>query len=405
GEPSEVRLAGEAPAASPPFAFDPAYVGKLTGLNVSDGRVWEILADLGFTRAGDLVQPPSWRPDVEGKADLVEEVARIAGYGALPSTALPPRPRAVGGVLTVRQARIRAARRAMAAAGYQEAVTWSFIPRATAALFGGGDVALVLENPIAAELDCMRPSALPGLIEAAGRNARRGFPDCALFEIGPVFAGDTGADQRTAVAAILSPAPPKRWDGGRGDDIFTLKADLLALFDELGAPPLQTVQDAPPSWWRPGRHGRLQLGPRSVIADFGEIHPRVLAALDVEGPILAFEAWIEALPEGRKKAVKTRPALALSPLMPLTRDFAFVVAETTPASELTRAVLSADKTLIAGARVFDVYEGKGVAEGEKSLAVEVTIQPRERTLADADIEALSARIVAAAKATGARLRT
>jgi phenylalanyl-tRNA synthetase beta chain len=398
-------MAGTAPASRPPIAFDPAYVGKLSGLSVSDERVWKILADLGFTRAGDLIQAPSWRPDVQGKADLVEEVARIAGFGALPSTALPEVKRPAGGMLTVRQARVRAGRRAMAAAGYQEAITWSFTARATAALFGGGDQSLVLENPIAAELDCMRPSILPGLIEAAGRNARRGFPDCALFEIGPVFAGDDGGDQRTAIAAIVAPRAAKRWDGGRDEDLFSLKADLLALLDELGAPPLQIVQDGAPAWWRPGRYARLQLGPKAVIAAFGEIHPRVLAALDVEGPILAFEAWVEAVPEGRRKAAKTKPALALSPFMPLTRDFAFVVPRATAAGDLTRAVASADRTLIAEARVFDVYEGKGVAEGEKSVAVEVTIQPRERTLTDADIEALSGRIIAAAaKATGARLR-
>jgi phenylalanyl-tRNA synthetase beta chain len=406
GEASDARLAGAAPPPPAPFVFDPAYVGRLSGLTVGEARVWQILGDLGFSRAGDLVQPPSWRPDVDGKADLVEEVVRIAGYGALPSTPLPQQPRAVGGVLTLRQGRIRTARRALAAAGYQEAVTWSFIARTTAALFGGGDQALVLENPIAAELDCMRPSILPGLIEAAGRNARRGFPDCALFEIGPVFAGDTGADQRTAIAAILAPRDAKRWDRGRGEDLFTLKADLLALLDELGAPPLQTVQDGAPPWWRPGRYARLQLGAKAVVAAFGEIHPRVLAAVDVEGPILAFEAWVEAIPEGRRKMVKTKPALALSPFMPLTRDFAFVVPRTTAAGDVTRAVLSADRGLIAGARVFDVYEGQGVGDGDKSVAVEVTIQPRERTLADADIETLSGKIIAAAaKVTGAKLRS
>lgn len=407
GEVSEAVLAGTPPAARPAFAFDPAYVARLSGLAVPEGQVWKILADLGFERQGGLVQPPTWRPDVEGKADLVEEVTRIAGYGALPATPLPEAPRAVGGVLTVRQARIRAARRAMAAAGYQEAITWSFMARATAALFGGGALALVLENPIAAELDCMRPSILPGLIEAAGRNARRGFADCALFEIGPVFDGDEPGDQRTAIAAILAPQGTKRWDGGKADDLYALKADLLALLDEIGAPAaaLQTVQEGAPSWWRPGRYARLQLGPKAVLAAIGEIHPRVLAALDVEGPILAFEAWIEAIPEGRKKAVRTRPALKLSPFMPLTRDFAFLVARDTAAGEVARAVTSADRGLVSGARVFDVYEGNGVEEGSKSVAVEVTIQPRERTLTDAEIEAVSARIIAAAaKAVGARLR-
>jgi phenylalanyl-tRNA synthetase beta chain len=407
GEASEVVLAGTPPVSRPPFAFDPAYVAKLGGLEVPQARVWTILGDLGFERRGDLVQPPSWRPDIEGKADLVEEVTRIAGYGALPATPLPEVERVTSGVLTPRQGRIRAARRALAAAGYQEAITWSFVARATAALFGGGAEALVLENPIAADLDCMRPSILPGLVEAAGRNARRGFADCALFEIGPVFAGDEPGDQRTAIAALIAPHAAKRWDGGRGDDLYTLKADLLALLDEIGAPAgsLQIVQDEAPTWWRPGRYARLQLGPKSVLAAFGEIHPRVLARLDVDGPIFAFEAWVEAIPEGRRKAVKTKPAAHLSPFMPLTRDFAFVVTRQTPAGDLVRAVTSADRTLISGVRVFDVYEGPGVAEGMKSIAVEVTLQPRERTLADADIEALSAKIIAAAaKAVGAKLR-
>ncbi len=345
---------------------------------------------------------------MEGKADLVEEVARIAGYGALPSTALPEAPRAAGGVLTLRQARIRAARRKMAARRpIQETITWSFLARAKAAMFGGGEESLVLENPIAADLDCMRPSILPNLVEAVGRNQRRGFPDAALFEIGPVLAGDTGADQRTTAAAVLAPQTSKRWDGSRGEDLYTLKADLLALLDEAGAPTasLQTVQDQAPPGWRPGRFARLTLG-KTTVAQFGEIHPRALEALGAEGPIFAFEAWIEAIPEGRKKAAKTKPALKLSPLMPLTRDFAFVIGRETPAESLTRAVAGADRALIAGVRVFDVYEGDGVPAGEKSVAVEVAIQPLERTLNEKDLEALSEKIVAAAgKAMGARLRT
>ncbi len=407
GEASAVAFAGETPALPPAIDFDPAYVERLSGLKVTDERVWAILAALGFTLAAGRVQPPSWRRDVEGKADLVEEVARIVGYGALPDEPLPELPRPIGGVLTARQARIRLARRALAAAGYQEAITLSFTARATAALFGGGDERLVLENPIAADLDCMRPSILPGLIEAAGRNARRGFADCALFEIGPVFAGDAPADQRTAIVAVLAPHAPRRWDGAAAEDVFTLKATLLALLDELGAPTvsLQVVQDVAAPWWRPGRRARLQLGPKAVLAEFGEIHPAALKALDVEGPIFAFELWLDALPEAKKKAAKTRAALALSPFMPLTRDFAFVVARQTPAADLARAVQSADRALIAGARVFDVYEGAGVGDGQKSLAVEVVIQPREATLADADIEAVSAKIVAAAaKAVGAKLR-
>ncbi len=408
GEASDIVFAGETPPVRGAVAFDPAYVRRLSGLDIAEDRIWSILGALGFERRGALLQPPSWRPDVDGKADLVEEVARIAGFDALPAEPLPASPRATGGVLTPRQSRIRAARRALAAAGYQETICWSFTARSTAALFGGGGESLVLANPIAADLDCMRPSGLPGLIEAVGRNARRGFPDCALFEIGPVFAGDQPGDQRTAITAVLAPHGPRRWDGGASDDLFTLKADLMALLDELGAPTanLQVVQDGGPGWWRPGRYARLQLGPKAVIAAFGEIHPTILKALDTPGPVYAFEIWVEAIPEAKKKAVKTKPALTLSPLMPLTRDFAFVVARDRPAGELIRAVQSADRVLIAGARVFDVYEGPGVEEGNKSVAVEVTIQPRDKTLTDAEIEALSAKIIAAAaKSAGATLRS
>jgi phenylalanyl-tRNA synthetase beta chain len=404
GEASDVVLVGQAPLAREAVAFDPAYVEQLSGIALPEARIWGILSTLGFEHRGAFVQPPTWRPDIDGKADLVEEVARIAGYAALPVTPLLEAPRAAGGVLTVRQSRIRTARRAMAAAGYQEAVSFSFIARETAALFGGGASALVLENPIAAELDCMRPSILPGLVEAVGRNARRGFPDVALFEVGPAFAGDTGADQKTAVAAVRAPHPGKRWDGAPADDVFSLKADLLALLEELGAPALQISQNDPPAWWRPGRFARLVLG-KATVATFGELHPRVVAELGAEAPIYAFEMFIEAIPEGRRKAAKTRPAAKLSPLMPLTRDFAFVLPRTTPAGELTRAVASADRTLIAGARVFDVYEGAGIAADEKSVAIEVTLQPVERTLTDQDIEAVSSKILgAAAKAVGARLR-
>ncbi len=407
GEASEVTFAGQAPASRAAVAFDPAYVQRLSGLDLGEDRIWRILTDLGFERHGDLVQPPSWRPDVDGKADLVEEIARIAGFDALPAEPLPEAPRAVGGVLTTRQSRIRAARRALAAAGYQETIIWSFTARATAAMFGGGDESLVLTNPIAADLDCMRPSALPGLIEAVGRNARRGFPDCALFEIGPVFSGDQPGDQRTAITAVLAPHGPRRWDGAAAEDLFSLKADLMALLDELGAPTanLQVAQEGSPAWWRPGRAARLQLGPKAQIAAFGEVHPSVLKALDTPGPVYAFEIWLEAIPEPKKKAVKTKPALALSPLMPLSRDFAFLVDKSTAAADVTRAVQSADRVLISGARVFDVYEGAGVPEGAKSVAVEVTLQPRDKTLTDAEIEAVSAKIVAAAaKSAGAKLR-
>jgi phenylalanyl-tRNA synthetase beta chain len=406
GTPCEIRVAGLAPAPPAPVTFDHDYVRKLSGLSVDGARIDRILTDLGFEVRGEMVTPPTWRRDVEGKADLVEEVARIEGFAALPSTALPDMPRAVGGVLTVRQTRIRNARRFMAARGYAEAVSWSFMRTAWARLFGGGDEKLRLSNPIASDLDCMRPSVLPNLIDAAARNARQGFADAALFEVGPIFLGDQPQDQRTVVAALVAPHPPRSWDGAQADPLFTLKADLIALLDELGAPNLQVVQGEASPWFHPGRSARLQLGPKNLIAEFGELHPRVLKDLDAEGPMLAFELTLDAIPEPKKKPTKTKPALALSPLMPLTRDFAFLVDQATPAGEIVRPILGADKALIAGARVFDVYQGKGVPEGQKSVAVEVTVQPAEKTLTEAEIEALSARIVAAAdKAVGAKLRS
>ena len=410
GEASEVVVTGQPPAPPQAIAFDPAYVHRLSGLSVGREGVIEILGHLGFAIEGQgailKVTPPTWRRDVDGKADLVEEVARIAGFGALPSTPLPhiaPQP---GGVLTPRQARARIARRALAAAGFAEAVTWSFTARKTASLFGGGQETLVLANPIAAELDCMRPSILPNLIEAAGRNARRGFADVALFEIGPVFAGDQPGDQRTAIAAIIAPHAPRRWDGASaGENVFAVKAELMALLDELGAPTgaLQIAQGSAGGWWHPGQSARLQLGPKAVMAEFGALHPAVLQALDVDGPVYGFELWLEAIPEPKRKG-KSRPVLKASPLMPLSRDFAFLAPHALAAGDLTRAVQGADKALISGVRVFDLYQGQGVPEGQKSLAVEVHIQPVDKTLTDAEIEALSAKVVAAAQKLGATLR-
>lgn len=407
GEPSQLQVAGAPPAAPAAIDFDPAYVKRLAGLDLPPGRTAEILVKLGFKIDGRAVSPPSWRRDVEGKADLVEEVARIAGYDALPSEPLPDTPYPVGGVLTQRQARMRQARRALAAYGYQEAVTWSFTARRIAELFGGGAETLVLANPIAADLDCMRPSILPNLLEAVGRSARRGFPDAALFEIGPVFASERPDGQKAAIAAVIAPRPPRHWAGEGQDPLFALKADVLALLEELGAPAanLQLFQGAGPGWWRPGRSAQLGLGPKKILAQFGELHPAVLKALDVEGPLLGFELFVDELPEPKKKAVKTRPAFTPSALMPLTRDFAFVVDRSKAAGDLVRAALGADKALVDEARVFDVYEGPGVAEGSKSIAIEVRLQPRDKTLTDAEIEAVTGKIVAAVEKAGGKLRS
>ena len=410
GEASEIVTVGQLPAPPAPIAFDPAYVQRLSGLDVPRERVTSRLTALGMTvTEGEggriVVTPPSWRRDVEGPADLVEEVARLEGFGALPSTPLPEAPRPPPGVLNPRQARIRIARRALAAAGFAETVGWSFTSARNAALFGGGSPELTLVNPISAELAVMRPSALPGLIEAAARNASRGFPDVALFEIGPAFTGDRPQDQRSTACALTSPSVVRRWDGQGDEPLFAIKADLTALLAEIGAPvaSLQIAQTGLGPWWRPGQSARLSLG-KAVVAEFGALHPRVLKAMDAPPLLYAFEIALDALPDAKRKAVKTRPALALSPLMPLTRDFAFIVDAAKPSGDLVRALMGADKALIAGVQVFDIYAGAGVAEGRKSVAVEVRIQPCEATLTDAEIEALSSRIIAAAAKVGATLR-
>jgi phenylalanyl-tRNA synthetase beta chain len=411
GQPSEIVVAGEAPADPVGFAFDPAYVKRLSGMDLEDDRIGTILGQLGFlVQAGTVagtwtVTPPSWRRDVEGQADLVEEVARIVGFDHLPDTPLPDQNPPSKGVLSPRQARVRLARRALAATGYAEAVTWSFTKQSIAALFGGGDEHLVLENPIAADLDCMRPSALPNLIQAAARNAARGHADAALFEIGPIYLTDQPDGQRTVIAGLIAPSPARHWDAGCEDALFGLKGDLMTLLDQIGAPvgSLQLVQGQNRDWWHPGRSARLQLGPKTVIAEFGAVHPRILKALDADGPMLAFEIVLDSVPEPKAKS-KTRGPASLSALMPLTRDFAFLVEDDRAAGDLIRAASGADKALIAEVRVFDVYRGQGVPEGFKSVALEVVIQPREATLTEAEIEALSARVVTAVEKLGAKLR-
>lgn len=409
GEPSEIVVAGQAPALPQPLDFDPAYVARLSGLALGDDRIAEILKALGFDVAPGQpwrVTPPSWRRDVEGPADLVEEVARIAGYGALPSTPLPQVARPARGVLSPRQTRIRIARRALAAMGYGEAVTWSFTSRKIAQAFGGGSERLVLQNPIASDLDCMRPSVLPNLIQAAARNAARGHADAALFEIGPIYLGDRPGDQKTVIAGLIAPHAARHWSGQPEQPLYALKGDLMALLEEIGAPvaSLQLVEGENRDWWRPGQSARLQLGPKVVVAEFGALHPRTLKALGAEAPMVAFEVVLDAVPEPRAAKTKARPAADLPALQPLTRDFAFLVDGDRAAGDLVRAVAGADKALIAEVRVFDVYRGQGVPEGQKSVALEVVIQPREATLTDAEIEALTARITAAAAKAGAELR-
>ncbi|GLI24599.1 phenylalanyl-tRNA synthetase beta chain [Xanthobacter flavus] len=415
GEPSEMVLAGAVPDTARTIAFPLTEVKRLTGLEASEDEIRGVLDRLGFAVSGAApvleVVPPSWRGDIEGKADLVEEVVRILGLERVPSTELPRGVDARKAVLTTLQLRSRKARRALAARGMVEAVTWSFVSKEAARLFGGGADALALSNPIASDLSDMRPSLLPGLIKAAGANAARGAGDVALFEVGQVFLGDGPGDQRQAASGIRrGTAKPsgggRHWAGNAAAvDAFDAKADALAALAACGAPVanLQVTTDAP-GWYHPGRSGTLRLG-SNAMAHFGEIHPAVLEALDVTGPLVAFEIVLDKIPEPKAKATRVKPNLDLSPFQVVKRDFAFLVGRDVAAADILKAAQGADKKLVTGVGVFDLYEGKGIDPDKKSVAVEVTLQPRERTLTDKEIEEVAGRIVAeVAKKTGATLR-
>jgi phenylalanyl-tRNA synthetase beta chain len=416
GSPSEIVVAGSAEAPERVIDFPASEVKRLAGLTVPLVEMRRVLERLGFFVAGQgervKVAVPSWRPDVQGKADVVEEIVRILGVERVPATPFdrgeaPRKP-----VLTPIQQRTRKAKRALAARNLVEAVTWSFIGKTQAELFGGGKPELSLANPIAAELSDMRPSLIPGLVAAAQKNADRGFSDAGLFEVGQVFRGDAPADQFTAAAgvrrALAKPSGIGRhWSKRDGEvDAFDAKADALAVLAAAGAPAL-ALQVAPggPAWFHPGRSGAIQIGPQNVLGHFGELHPSALEALDAEGPLVAFEVILDRIPEPKAKATRAKPVLELSSFQPVERDFAFVVERNVKAAEIVRAAVSADRKLIAGVTVFDVYDGPGIEPGKKSIAIAVTIQPREKTMTDTEIDALAAKIVAeVAKRTGGALR-
>ncbi len=418
GEPSEAVVAGKVPQDQRVIEFPWSEVPRLSGLDVKPAESETILKKLGFRLQGSgervSVTAPSWRPDIEGKADLVEEVIRIAGLDRIASKPLPRLEDAVvKPILTLIQKRTRLARRSLAVRGLVEAVTWSFIARSEAELFGGGDARLALANPIAAELSDMRPSLLPGLLKAAQRNADRGFSDVALFEVGQTFASDQPEGQSIKAAAVRrgtarAEGVGRHWDGGaQAVDAFDAKADVLALLAALGIPAggLQIVAGGP-AWFHPGRSGTLQFGPKNVVGAFGEVHPKVLKALDLKGPLVAFELNLNALPPPKAKPTKMKPKLTLPDFQPLTRDFAFVVGRDVAAGDVVKAAQGAERQLIVGVDVFDIYEGTGIDPDKKSVAIAVTLQPTEKTLTDAEIEAVSAKIVGeVSKKTGAVLRS
>src|ERR1700682_2926775 len=412
GTASENLVVGKAFGDDRVIDFPLTEVKRLARIHVPFGEMKLILPRLGFLMAGTgpmmKVAVPSWRSDVHGKADIVEEIVRIVGVDKVPMTPFergdaPRKP-----ILTAIQLRTRRAKRALAARGMVEAVTWSFIARPAAELFGGGQSELALANPIASDLSDMRPSLLPGLVAAAQANADRGFADVALFEVGQIFKGHRPEDQLIAAAGVRhgfasSKGLGRHWSGSATSDAFDAKADAFAVLAAAGAP-MQALQIVPggPDWLHPGRSGTIQIGPQNVLGYFGELHPRALEALGADRPLIAFEVILDRIPDAKPKPTRAKPALELSPFQPVSRDFAFIVDRSVKAGDIVPAAPGADKKLITEVTVFDVYEGKGIDDGKKSIAIAVTIQPREKTLTDQEIEAVAARLVTGGtKKTGA----
>ena len=407
GEASEVVEAGECPDTTRAYRLDTARCSSLVGMDIPAEVQRATLEALGFTLDGDMATPPSWRGDVKGEADLVEEVARIASL-----TNLEPKPmaRAVPGVpkpiLTPLQKREQAARRTAAALGYNECVTYSFIDEAAAALFGGGDEARRVANPISSEMTHMRPSLLPGLLQAAARNQARGIADLSLFEVGAIFHGGEPDEYEMMVTGIrVGATGPKDPHGARRDvDVFDARADAEAVLAALGAPARGQFVRGAKGWWHPGRSAKITLGPKVTLAAFGELHPKVLRGLDVKGPAVGFAVHLSAVPEARAKGT-ARAALAISDLQAVERDFAFVLDADVEAVNVVNAARGADKALIEDVRVFDEFVGGSLGEGKKSLAITVRMQPVEKTLTDEEIEAVAEAIVTkVSKATGGTLR-
>ena len=409
GEPMEPAISGEDVFPDTVVDFPLSEVRRLTGLELSPERIEEILTRLGFAVSGEgatrQVKVPSWRPDVTMKADLVEEVMRMVGVDNVPVEPLPRLSHVAPRMLTTMQNRRRNVKRVLAARGLDEAVTWSFISATEAVRFGGGKPELKLANAIASDLSDMRPSLLPGLLGALRRNQNRGFDDLSLFEVGQVFLSDAPEGQRTYATAIRA-GRSRNWQGATSLSVFDAKADLAAVLDAVGhdIDKLQLVAEAP-AWSHPGRGGRVQLGPTNVIGWFGELHPGWANELDVTRPVVAFELDLDAIPEPRRKPTRGKPALKLSDLMPVERDFAFLVDRKATAATLLKAARNADKSLISDVTIFDLFEGAGVPDGQKSVAIRVTLQPIERTLTDEEIDKVGNAVVSAvSKATGGSLR-
>ena len=408
GEASELVVAGKAPLLNRKITLRKHRVKALGGLNLPWADQLEILRSLGFVvteaAGGASAVVPSWRPDVHGEADLVEEICRIVGMENIPSAPMDRPNHIAKPVLTQLQKRMLTSRRTLAQRGFNEAITYAFQPEAHATLFGGGQRALKLANAISSELTDMRPSLLPNLLSAAGRNIARGFTDFALSEVGHAYAGDKPEDETLRAAGIRQGGSVTRqWQGGlRHVDVFDAKADVYAVLEACGMATanLQVVAQAP-DWFHPGRSGTVQMGPQNKIAYFGELHPKVLGEMDVKGQVVGFEIILNAIPASRQKGT-AKAALQISDLMPLSRDFSFVVEDKVSSGELLKAARGADKVLVSDATVFDVFK---LPDGKTSLALSVTLQPKDKTLTDEEIDFTTKKIIAAvSKATGAVLR-
>ena len=416
GEPSELVIAGAEPDRQHDITLRLGRIKSFGGLELATTKVVDILSVLGFesreTKGEDgaalSVSIPSWRSDIVGEACLVEEVVRIHGYDTIPAVPMDLDSNLPSPALNASQRRRAMARRLLAGRGLMEAVTYSFLSGKQAALFGGGADALTLVNPISSDLDVMRPSVLPNLIAAAGRNADRGIADVALFEIGPRFSGDKPEDQDIVAAGIRSGLSGGRhWnEQPRPVDVFDAKADALAVLSAMGVA-VDKVEAAPeaPGWYHPGHSGVLRLGPKMILAHFGEIHPGVLKDLGVKGPVCGFEVFFDALPRQKEKKSQARPNLELPQYQAVERDFAFVVDEGIPAAQVLGAARSADKKMIAGVSLFDVFLGGDLEAAKKSLAITVVLQPKDKTLTDAEIDAIADKVVATVnRTTGGVLR-
>ncbi|MDB5701043.1 MAG: phenylalanine--tRNA ligase subunit beta [Sphingomonadales bacterium] len=403
GEASEIVRAGQPPVEPKIIAYDTRLCARLGGVGVEPAEQKEILERLGFGVADDWnVTVPTWRRDVDGAPDLVEEVVRIVGLDKIVSVALPRAEGVARPTATPAQKQERKVRRTAAARGLNEAITWSFLSETQAAAFGGG--AWTLSNPISEDLKVMRPSLLPGLLSAAQRNVDRGADSIRLFEVGRRYLADA---ERATVGIVLSGERSARgWADGkaRGFDAFDAKAEAIALLEAAGAPVenLQIFGEAG-THYHPGQSGTLRLGPKTVLASFGALHPATAKAFDLGGAVVAAEIYLDAIPAKRGSGFM-RPAFAPAALQAVRRDFAFLVAVDVAGDALLRAVKGADKAAITGARLFDVFTGAGVPEGQKSLAIEVVLQPVDKSFTEEELGAVAAKIVAAAAKVGAVLR-